>query len=86
MTTADLYVIETTEADDGTMHPAEQIWSGEDAKAYGFLEYGRVHITAFGGPTDDESVFPAVFMALGHQSWSAVIEAAAAYMDRVHGW
>ncbi|WP_251058450.1 MULTISPECIES: hypothetical protein [unclassified Streptomyces] len=86
MTTTALYEIETTVADDGTMPPAEQIWSGEDAKAYGFLEYGRVHITGIGGSNDDEGVFPAAFVALGHQPWSEVIEAAAAYMDRVHGW
>ncbi|WP_328765373.1 MULTISPECIES: hypothetical protein [unclassified Streptomyces] len=86
MTTA-LYEIVTTEAADGTTHPAEQIWPpSEDAKTYGFLAHGGVHITGIGGPADDESVFPAAFVALGHQPWAAVIKAAAAYMDRVHGW
>ncbi|MET9694273.1 hypothetical protein ABZY81_38640 [Streptomyces sp. NPDC006514] len=80
MTTTALYETETTEADDGTMPLAEQI------KVYVFLDYGRVYIPGIGGPANDEGVFPAAFVALGHQPWSAVIEAAAAYMDRVHGW
>jgi len=86
VTTA-LYEIETSEAADGTTHPAEQIWSpGEDAKEHGFLAYSGLHITGIGGPESDEGSYPAAFVALGHQRWSAVIEAAAAYMDRVHGW
>ncbi|WP_086796501.1 hypothetical protein [Streptomyces caniscabiei] len=86
MTATALYEIETSEADDGTTVPAEGIWSpGEDVKEYGFLAYSGLHITGIGGPADDDA-YPAAFVALGHQMWSAVIEAAAAYMDRVHGW
>jgi hypothetical protein len=85
VTTA-LYEIETTEAADGTTHPVEQIWNpGEDAKEHDFLAYSGLHITGIGGPGDDDA-YPAAFVALGHQTWSAIIEAAAAYMDRVHGW
>ncbi|MFZ3492316.1 hypothetical protein ACODT5_03585 [Streptomyces sp. 5.8] len=85
--TSALYEIEPTGAADGTRRPAEQIWTpDEDTKRHGFLTQGGVHITGIGGSADDESLFPAAFVALGHQPWAAVIKAAAAYMDRVHGW
>ncbi|MCF2131060.1 hypothetical protein L1I79_32245 [Strepomyces sp. STD 3.1] len=62
MTTTGQYDLVTIEGDDGTMHPAEQLWTpGEDAAENGFI-------------------------VLGHQRWADIIEAAAAYMARVHGW
>lgn len=88
MTTA-LYEIETHEDANGTAHPAEHLWApGQDgvAEPHGFLAHGGLHITGIGGPNTDESGYPAAFVALGHQQWPAVIEAAAAYMHRVHGW
>lgn len=61
--TAALFEIETTEAADGTTHPAEQIWSpGEDAKEHGFLAYSGLYITGIGGPGDD--AYPAAFVFL----------------------
>lgn len=88
MTTPDLYEIETHEAADGTTHPAEHVWTPRDTdiQENGFLAHGSLSITGIGGPNDDEGPYPAAFVALEHQPWSAMIEAAAAYMDRVYGW
>ncbi|MBT1185235.1 hypothetical protein HET69_14770 [Streptomyces sp. CJ_13] len=36
--------------------------------------------TGIGGPADDERVFPAALVALGHQLWAAVITAASAHL------
>ncbi|MDX3587597.1 hypothetical protein [Streptomyces europaeiscabiei] len=83
MTTA-LYEIETSEADDGTTVPAEGIWTpGEDAADNGFVVYGGLYVAGLGAPNGDR-LHPDRFVVLGHQRWAA-IEAAAAYMDRVHG-
>lgn len=86
MTTA-LYEIETSEADDGTMVPAECLWtpSSEDAATNGFVDYRGLYIAGIGAPNDD-GPYPRAFILLGHNRWADVIEAAAAYMDRVHSW
>ncbi|GAA1923880.1 hypothetical protein [Streptantibioticus ferralitis] len=86
MTAPALYEIETSEGDDGTPHPAEQIWTpGEDAVENGFLAHRALHVTGLDGSADDH-LYPVAFLVLGHHRWFAVIEAATAYMDRVHGW
>ncbi|MFJ4865982.1 hypothetical protein [Streptomyces sp. NPDC088748] len=86
MTAPALYEIENSEGDDGTMHPAEQLWTpGEDAVENGFLTHRALHVTGLDGSTDDH-LYPVAFLVLGHQRWADIIEAAAAYMARVHGW
>ncbi|WP_331722799.1 hypothetical protein OG848_47495 (plasmid) [Streptomyces canus] len=87
MTTTALYEIETSEADDGTIVPAEGIWipSIEDAADNGFISYGGLYVAGIGDPNNDRP-HPNSFVALGHQRWADLIEAAAAYMDRVHNW
>lgn len=86
MTTA-LYEIETSEGDDGAMHPAEQLWTpcADDAADSGFITHHGLHVTGIDDATEDH-LYPVAFIALGHQKWADVIEAAAAYMSRVHGW
>ncbi|MCO8303620.1 hypothetical protein ACFV4E_38270 [Streptomyces hygroscopicus] len=58
MTAPALYEIETSEDDDGTMHPAEQLWTpGEDAVEHGgFLAHGDLHVTGLDGATDDQAL------------------------------
>ncbi|MEU5709979.1 MULTISPECIES: hypothetical protein [Streptomyces] len=86
MTTTGLYHLVTSEGDDGTMHPAEQLWTpGEDAVENGFLVHRALLVTGIDNPTDDH-LYPVGFVVLGHQRWTDIIEAAAAYMARVHGW
>jgi hypothetical protein len=38
------------------------------------------------GAPNDDALYPDRFLVLGHHRWAHTIEAAAAYMDRVHGW
>ena len=54
MTTA-LYEIETSEADDGTIVPAEGIWTpeAEDAADHGFIAHRGLYVTGIGAPNDD---------------------------------
>ncbi|MGC4986655.1 hypothetical protein ACLQ18_39700 [Streptomyces sp. DT193] len=87
MTAPALYEIETSKGADGTMHPVEQIWTpcADDATDNGFIAYRGLHITGIGDPAADD-LYPSAFVVLGQQRWTDVIEAAAAYMDRVHGW
>ncbi|MET7355890.1 hypothetical protein [Streptomyces mirabilis] len=87
MTTTALYEIETSESDDGTTHPAEALWTpaGEDAVDHGFVVHGGVYVAGISSPADD-SLYPQAFIALGHHKWDELIEAAAAYMNHVHGW
>ncbi|MEV5982858.1 hypothetical protein [Streptomyces sp. NPDC052114] len=87
MTTDALYEIETSEGDDGTMHPVEQLWSpcADDAADNGFITHRGLHITGIDGPTEDD-LYPSAFLVLGHQKWVDIIEAATAYMARVHDW
>ncbi|WKX14267.1 hypothetical protein [Streptomyces sp. NL15-2K] len=76
-----------SEADDGTTVHAEGIWTpeGQDEADNGFVVYRGLYVAGIGAPNDD-SLYPDRFVALGHQRWADIIEAAAAYMDRVHGW
>ncbi|GHD52185.1 hypothetical protein [Streptomyces galbus] len=86
MTTKGLYEIEISEGDDGTTHPTEQLWTpGKDAMENGFIVHRGVYVTGIDDPTDDH-LYPIGFVALGHQRWADIIEAAAAYMARIHGW
>ncbi|MFF7954098.1 hypothetical protein [Streptomyces griseorubiginosus] len=86
MTAPALYEIETSEGDDGTTHPVEQLWTpGEDATENGFLAHRDLCVTGIDDPTDDH-LYPVAFLVLGHQKWADTIEAAAAYMARIHGW
>lgn len=86
MTAPALYEIETSEDDDGTMHPVEQLWTpGEDAVENGFLAHGDLHVTGLDDPADDH-LYPVAFLMLGHHRWADIIEAATAYMAHVHGW
>jgi len=87
MVTTVLYEIETSETDDGTMIPAEGIWTpdGKDATDNGFIDYRGLYVTGT-GTHNDEGPTPAAFVLLGHHRWADVIEGAAAYMDRVYGW
>ncbi|MDI5907130.1 MULTISPECIES: hypothetical protein [Streptomyces] len=55
MSTTSLYKIGTSEADDGTMVPAEGIWTPirDDAAGNGFITYGGLHVAGIGSPNDD---------------------------------
>ncbi|MEU3550650.1 hypothetical protein [Streptomyces longwoodensis] len=86
MTTTGLYDLVTSEGDDGTMHPAEQLWTpGEDAVDNGFIAHRGMHVTGIDDPTNDH-LYPVGFVVLGHHRWSDIIEAAVAYMAQIHGW
>ncbi len=87
MTTTALYEIETSEADDGTTHPAEQLWTPctDDAADSGFIVHRGLYVAGIDDPTDDR-LYPVAFLTLGHQRWADLIEGAAAYMAHVHGW
>lgn len=85
--TTPLYEIDTSEADDGTEHPTEALWTpaGEEAVKHGFVAHGGLYVAGI-SVTADDVLHPQAFVALGHHKWGDLIEAAAAYMDRVHGW
>ncbi|WP_438490745.1 hypothetical protein [Streptomyces sp. S186] len=86
MTTTVLYEIETSEGDDGTMHPVEQLWTpSEDAVENGFVAHRGLHVIGLDEPTGDH-LYPVAFLVLGHQRSADISEAAAAYMAHVHGW
>ncbi|MEV6049226.1 hypothetical protein [Streptomyces xanthochromogenes] len=87
MTAPALYEIETSEGDDGTMHPAEQLWTPcvDGMADHGFIAHQGLFVAGIGGDTDD-ALYPVGFLVLGHQRWADVIEGAAAYMFRTHGW
>lgn len=87
MTTTALYEIETSEGDDGAMHPAEQLWTpcADGAADSGFVAHRGLYVTGIDDATEDH-LYPVAFIVLGHQRWADVIEGAAAYMARVHGW
>ncbi|MFI6731018.1 hypothetical protein [Streptomyces atratus] len=55
MTTTALYEIETSEADDGTTQPAEQLWTpcADDAADNGFIAHQGLFVTGIDDPTDD---------------------------------
>ncbi|MFE4258245.1 hypothetical protein [Streptomyces sp. NPDC056883] len=87
MTTPIRYEIATSEGDDGTRHPVEKLWTPrtDDAPDKGFVSHRGLYVTGIDGPTEDH-LYPIAFVVLGHQRWSDVIEATAAYMSRIHGW
>ncbi|MFE7077261.1 hypothetical protein ACFU96_44970 [Streptomyces sp. NPDC057620] len=72
--------------DAATTATAESIWtpSGEDALNNGFIVHRGLYVTGVQAPNDDS--YPAAFLLLGHQRWADIIEAAAAYMNRIHNW
>ncbi|MFJ2819021.1 hypothetical protein [Streptomyces sp. ATexAB-D23] len=84
MTAPALYEIETSEGDDGTMHPVEHLWTPDhgDPNRLGFITHNGITITGYGA--EDEP--PVGFIALGHHHWGHVIEAAAAYMAKIYNW
>ncbi|MFJ3762541.1 hypothetical protein [Streptomyces sp. NPDC090080] len=84
--TSALYEIETSEDDDSSMHPVEQLWTpGEDAVENGFLAHSGLYVTGIDDSTDDH-LYPVAFFVLGHQKWATVIEAASTYMAQIHDW
>jgi hypothetical protein len=87
VTTTALYEIETSEGDDGSRHPVEQLWTpcADDAAESGFVTHHGLYVTGIDDPTEDR-LYPVAFIVLGHQRWADIIEAAAAYMAQVHGW
>lgn len=77
MTAPALYEIETSEGDDGTPHPVEQLWTPcEDATENGFLAHSGLHVTGMDDSTHDR-LYPVTCLVLGHQKWAAIIEATA---------
>ncbi|MFG2463324.1 hypothetical protein ACGFWE_40615 [Streptomyces sp. NPDC048523] len=86
MTATPLYEIETSEADNGTLYSTEHMWApaSEEAEKCGFLNCAGLQISGLEGPYGEP--YPVAFVALGHHSWSAVIEAATAYMGHFHDW
>ncbi|MFE6270479.1 hypothetical protein ACFVQ9_17055 [Streptomyces goshikiensis] len=82
--TAALYEIETS---DGTMHPAEQLWTpcADGAADHGFIAHQDLFVAGIDGGSDDD-LYPVGFLVLGHQRWAAIIEASAEYMARIHSW
>lgn len=87
MTAPALYEIETSESDDGTLHPVEQIWTpcADGAADHGFIAHRGLYVAGIEDATEDH-LYPVGFLALGHQRWADLIEGAAAYMARVHSW
>lgn len=85
--TAAFYETQTSEGDDGTPHSAEQLWipCAEDAADNGFIAHRGLYVTGIDDATEDH-LYPVGFIALGHQTWAHIIEAAAAYMAQIHGW
>ncbi|MDT0440622.1 hypothetical protein RM877_38940, partial [Streptomyces sp. DSM 41981] len=57
----------------------------EEAAETGFVRHRGLRIAGIDDATDDH-LYPVGFLVLGHHRWADVIEGAAAYMARVHGW
>ncbi|MFH8753316.1 hypothetical protein ACH4GK_37415 [Streptomyces rimosus] len=87
MTATVLYEIVTGEDADGTRYPVEYLWTpDEDAvDDNGFIAHRSLWVAGV-GVSNEDSPYPGAFVVLGHQRWADIIEAAAAYMARVHGW
>ncbi|WP_157857981.1 hypothetical protein [Streptomyces durhamensis] len=66
--TSALYEVETNEGDDGTMHPAEQVWTpcADGAADYGFIDHQSLCVAGIDGGADD-GLYPVGFLVLGHQ-------------------
>ncbi len=62
MTTTALYEIETSEADDGTTHPAEQLWTpcADDAADNGFVVHRGLYVAGI-----DDRLYPVAFIFRG---------------------
>ncbi|MEU9858947.1 hypothetical protein [Streptomyces sp. NPDC047974] len=88
MTATGLYDLATSEGQDGTVHPAEQIWTpDQDPAVLGFTPVlGGLHITGLPAPEANDGDHPALFVLLGHHRWATTIHAAALYMQRAHAW
>jgi hypothetical protein len=83
MTTS--YTLATVEDDHGVSRPAEYLWTptADDAVKNGFINHNGLLITGVG----EEDEPPARFVALGHHhTWTAMWEAAAAFMQTTWGW
>lgn len=65
MATTDLYEIVTSEGDDGTIHPVEQLWTpcADDAADSGFVAHRGLYVTGIDDPTDDH-LYPVGFIFL----------------------
>ncbi|WP_225829219.1 hypothetical protein [Streptomyces naphthomycinicus] len=87
MTTIGLYEVVTSEGDDGTMHPAEQVWTlcADGAADHGFIAHQSLFVAGIDGGSDDY-LYPVGFPLLGHHRWADIIEAAVAYIGRIYGW
>lgn len=87
MTAPALYKIEINEGDDGTAHPAEQVWAScaDGAADHRLIAHQGLFVAGIDSGADDD-LCPVGFVVLGHLRWADVIEAAAAYMARFHGW
>ncbi|MFJ9026502.1 hypothetical protein ACIRPU_42145 [Streptomyces sp. NPDC102259] len=85
MTAKTLHDLKTRDADHAA--PAEQFWipNSEDAEGNGFLLHRELYVTGI-DTAHDGSPYPDAFVMLGHQRWTVIIEAAAAYMAHVHDW
>ncbi|RPK32282.1 hypothetical protein EES39_39280 [Streptomyces sp. ADI92-24] len=81
MTAPALYEIKTSEGADGTMHPAEQLWTpcADGAADHGFIAHQGLFVAGIDGDTDDD-LYPVGFLVLGHQRWADTIG-----RRRVHG-
>jgi hypothetical protein len=78
------YTLATTEDESGTVHPAEALWTPtpDDAVKAWFTAHNDLVLTGVG----EEDEPPSEFVALGHgHTWTALWEAATAYMQTVHG-
>ncbi|WP_030993464.1 hypothetical protein [Streptomyces sp. NRRL WC-3744] len=65
MTTTGLHYFVTSEGDDGTMHPAEQLWTpSKDAVENGFIVHHSLYVTDNDDPTDDH-LYPVGSVFLG---------------------
>jgi hypothetical protein len=82
--TTTAYTLATTEDENGTVDPAEALWTPtpEDAASAGFINHEGLFITGVG----EEGEPPAEWVALGHHhTWSQMCRGANAYMQHVFG-
>ena len=86
MTTPGLYEIETSEADDGTTAPRRTALDPRRGCGGERLHRPPRPVTSPASRPHRRHLYPVAFLVLGHQRWADIIEAAAAYMARVHGW
>jgi hypothetical protein len=81
---ATTYALLTIEAEDGTEHPDEALWtpaSPEAEKHAGFLNHNGMLLTGVGR----EGELPDEFVAIGHgHTWTAIYQAATTYMRQFY--